>query len=100
MIRNAIKLIAQRMLLESGVDLHFSRSAHRLRAGGQQDNACDFGHQKRSQGAGGKKYVIDSTGDGDLCAMAGVPMQGKYNAASAAFPVLFVSAAWIRTLWS
>ena len=80
------KLIAQRMLLESGVDLHF----HAVLTGCVREDSrithviLDTKSGPRALEA---KYVIDSTGDGDLCAMAGVPMQ-EYNAASAAFPVL------------
>ena len=68
------KLIAQRMLLESGVDLHF----HAVLTGCVREDSrithviLDTKSGPRALEA---KYVIDSTGDGDLCAMAGVPMQ-------------------------
>lgn len=68
------KLIAQQMLLESGVDLYF----HSYLTGCAQEN----GHtthvlidNKSGAQALAAKYVIDSTGDGDLCFMLGVPMQ-------------------------
>lgn len=81
------KLIAQRMLLESGVDLHFHAVLTGCVPGGQQDNACDFGHQKRSQGAGGKICDRQHRRRRSL-RYGGCADAGKYNAASAAFPVL------------
>ena len=68
------KLAAQRMLLESGVHLHY----HSVLTGCRQEG----GHlthvivdTKSGPQAIEARYVIDSTGDGDLCAMMGVPMQ-------------------------
>lgn len=68
------KLIAQRMLLESGVELHF----HAYLTGCVQENGRVthvIVDTKSGPQALETKYVIDSTGDGDLCAMMDVPMQ-------------------------
>jgi len=68
------KLTAQRMLLESGVHLHF----HSVLTGCRQEGGR-LTHvildTKSGPQALAARYVIDSTGDGDLCAMMGVPMQ-------------------------
>lgn len=68
------KLAAQRMLLESGVELLFHTTL--------TDCVCENGRvthvitdTKSGPRAYAARYVIDSTGDGDLSAMAGVPMQ-------------------------
>ncbi len=68
------KLTAQRMLLESGVHLHY----HSVLTGCRQE-AGHLTHvivdTKSGPQAIEARYVIDSTGDGDLSAMMGVPMQ-------------------------
>lgn len=68
------KLTAQRMLLESGAELHF----HAVLTGCVQESG-QLTHvildTKSGPQALEARYVIDSTGDGDLCAMMGVPMQ-------------------------
>ena len=98
MIRNAIKLIAQRMLLESGVDLHF----HAVLTGCVREDSrithVIFGHQKRSQGAGGKICDRQHRRRRSL-RYGGVPMQ-EIQCRFSRLPCAFVSAAWIRTLWS
>ena len=61
-------------LLESGVHLHF----HSVLTGCRQEGGR-LTHvildTKSGPQALAARYVIDSTGDGDLCAMMGVPMQ-------------------------
>lgn len=68
------KLVAQRMLLEAGVELHY----HSTLTGCVQEN----GHlthvivdTRSGPQALETRYVIDATGDGALCAMMNVPMQ-------------------------
>jgi hypothetical protein len=69
------KLIAQRMLLEEGVTLYL----HSYLTGCKTDENNKITHvifeNKNGAEALTAKYFIDSTGDGDLAAMAGVPMQ-------------------------
>lgn len=68
------KIVAQRMLLESGVNLHL----HTFITGcTMQDGRIThvIVDTKSGPQAIEGKYFIDSTGDGDLSAMAGVPMQ-------------------------
>lgn len=68
------KIVAQRMLLESGVNLHL----HTYITGCmKQDGKIThvIVDTKSGPQAIEAKYFIDSTGDGDLCAMADVPMQ-------------------------
>lgn len=68
------KLIAQRMLLESGVDLYFHTVLSDCVKEGKEITHVIL-ETKSGPMALKAKYMIDSTGDGDLCAMAGVPMQ-------------------------
>ena len=70
------KLVAQRMVLESGVELYLH--THLIGC------ACADGHvshvilhTKKGAQAIGAKYFIDCTGDADLAYFAGVPMQDK-----------------------
>ncbi len=70
----AYKLLAQRMLIEAGVDLYLHAYL--------TDCVMDSGRITHAvfECKGGAKalegrYFLDSTGDGDLSAMAGVPMQ-------------------------
>lgn len=68
------KLIAQRMLLESGAELRFhSYLTGCIKEEGRITHAIV--DTKSGPQALKAKYIIDSTGDGDMCAMAGVPMQ-------------------------
>jgi hypothetical protein len=71
---DAYKLLAQRMLLEAGVDLYLHAYL--------TDCVMDSGRVTHVvfEGKGGARalegrYFLDSTGDGDLSAMSGVPMQ-------------------------
>ena len=70
------KLVAQRMVLESGVDLYL----HTYLIG----CTCENGHishvilhTKKGAQAIAARYFVDCTGDADLAFFAGVPMQGK-----------------------
>jgi hypothetical protein len=70
----AYKLLAQRMLIEAGVNLYLHACL--------TDCAMDSGRITHAvfEGKGGAKalkgrYFLDCTGDGDLSLMAGVPMQ-------------------------
>lgn len=68
------KIVAQRMLLESGVTLHLhSYLADCVKENGKITHIIV--ETKSGPQAIAANYFIDSTGDGDLCAMADVPMQ-------------------------
>lgn len=71
----SFKLEAQRMLLEAGVEIYF----HAWLSGCKQDADGRLTHvimesKSGTQAVAGKCFV-DGTGDGDLCHMAGMPMQ-------------------------
>lgn len=71
----SFKLEAQRMLLEAGVELYF----HAWLSGCEQHADGTISHiiiesKSGTQAIEGKCFV-DGTGDGDLCHMAGMPMQ-------------------------
>ena len=70
------KLVAHRMLLEAGVELHYHCT---VTGCAHQDGHLT--HIIMDTRSGPKaletKYVIDATGDGAICANAGVPMQEK-----------------------
>ncbi len=69
----AYKLVAQRMLLEAGVALHLHAYLSDCRMdGGRVTHAVLEG--KSGPWALGARRFIDATGDGDLAALAGVPM--------------------------
>lgn len=78
------KLEAQRMLLEAGVTLYL----HAFISGCEKDDHGRITHvvmeSKSGTQALSADYVIDCTGDGDICAMAGVPMQTFEGAAQPA----------------
>lgn len=68
------KLLAQRMALESGVELYTnSYLSHCSLEGGSIRHI--FIESKNGTEALAARCFIDATGDGDLCHMAGVPMQ-------------------------
>lgn len=70
------KLIAQRMLLEAGVDLYF----HSYITGVQMDgNKITHVVMENKNGAEAleARYVVDATGDADIAKMAGVPLQPR-----------------------
>ena len=70
----AYKLLAQRMALEAGVALYTNSClSHCTLENGSITHV--FIESKNGTEALGAKIFIDATGDGDLCAMAGVPMQ-------------------------
>lgn len=77
----SMKLVAQRMLLEAGVTLYL----HAYLSGCQKDADNRVTHvvfeSKSGTQALGADYIIDCTGDGDILAMAGVPMQ-KFEGAA------------------
>lgn len=85
------KIIAQRMLKEAGVDIYF----HSYITGVGMDKNADSNRieyviidNKNGAEAVTGKYFIDATGDSDLAAMAGVPMQpvtGQLQPASLIF---------------
>ena len=69
------KLLAQRMLLESGVTLYL----HAYLSGCEVKENQEITHVVFESKSGTQalcgRYFIDATGDGDLSALAGVPMQ-------------------------
>lgn len=68
------KIVAQRMLLESGVNLMFhSFITGCVKKDGRITHIII--NTKNGAHAVEAKIVIDATGDGDICAMADVPMQ-------------------------
>jgi len=71
----AFKLEAQRMVLEAGAELYL----HAFISGCQKDENNRITHVIYETKSGSRalkgEYFIDCTGDGDLCEMAGVPMQ-------------------------
>ena len=69
------KLLAQRMLLEAGVTLYLHAYLSGCEVNGQKEITHAVFESKSGTQAISGHYFIDSTGDGDLCAMAEVPMQ-------------------------
>src|SRR5690606_38328195 len=68
------KLIAQRMVLESGVDLFFHSYLTGCRKEGNRVTHVIIDNKNGAE-ALAAKYFIDCTGDADLSLYAGVPMQ-------------------------
>ena len=68
------KLLAQRMAVESGVDLYTNSYLSHCALEGSRVHHI-FIESKNGTEALAARAFIDATGDGDLCAMAGVPMQ-------------------------
>ncbi len=68
------KLTAQRMVLESGVDLYLHAYITDIKTDGNTITHIIFDSKSGTQ-ALSCRYVIDATGDGDIAFMAGVPMQ-------------------------
>lgn len=75
------KLEAQRMLLEAGVTLYLHAYISGCKKDGQGRITHVIMESKSGTEALSASYLIDCTGDGDLCAMAGVPMQTYEGAA-------------------
>ena len=69
------KLLAQRMLLESGVTLYLHAYLSGCELNEQKEITHVLFESKSGTQAISGKHFIDATGDGDLAAMAGVPMQ-------------------------
>ena len=72
------KLLAQQMLLESGVDLYFHAYLSGCVMNGRKITHAVY-ESKGGTAALEGRYFLDCTGDGDLSFMAGVPMQ-EYTA--------------------
>lgn len=68
------KLIAQRMVLEAGVELYFHSYLTGCRKEGDSITHIIIENKNQSEAIAGKVF-IDSTGDADLSALSGVPMQ-------------------------
>lgn len=69
------KLLAQRMTLEAGVTLYLHAYLSGCEVGSNQEITHVVYESKSGTQALTGRYFIDATGDGDLAAMAGVPMQ-------------------------
>lgn len=85
------KLVAQRMLKEAGVDIYFHSYITGVgmdkNAGSNRIEYVIIDNKNGAEAVAGK-YFIDATGDSDLAAMAGVPMQpvkGQLQPASLIF---------------
>jgi hypothetical protein len=68
------KLIAQRMVLEAGVDLYFHSYLTDCKREGNRVTHVVIENKNGAEAIAGK-YFIDCTGDADLSHMLGVPMQ-------------------------
>ena len=68
------KLIAQRMVKEAGVDMYMHSTLTGIQTKNGKVTAVTF-QNKNGMEAVEADYVIDCTGDGDVAAWAGVPMQ-------------------------
>ncbi len=67
------KLEAQRMVLEAGVDIYTNSYISGAVRDGSRISAVYFENKNGAEALSGS-YFVDATGDGDLCAAAGVPM--------------------------
>ena len=70
----SFKLEAQRLLLEAGVTLYLHAWISGIVSVGNRVTHVVFESKSGTQALEGR-YVVDCTGDGDIIAMAGVPMQ-------------------------
>ena len=70
------KLIAQRMVLEAGVDLYFHSYLTGHQKQGNRITHIVIDNKNGAEAIAGK-YFIDCTGDADLSFQAGVPMQPR-----------------------
>ena len=70
------KLIAQRMVLEAGVDIYMHSYITGCVKDGNRIKYVIIDNKNGTEALEGKVFV-DCTGDGDLAAMAGVPMQAQ-----------------------
>ena len=68
------KLLCQQMMLEAGVEMYMHSYLSGCRAENGRISAVFFENKNGTEAICGDMYV-DCTGDGDLAAMAGVPMQ-------------------------
>ena len=68
------KLLCQKMMLEAGVEMYMHSYLSGCRAENGRISAVFFENKNGTEAICGDMYV-DCTGDGDLAAMAGVPMQ-------------------------
>lgn len=83
------KLLCQRMMIEEGIDLYM----HSYLSGCQlQDHQINYVTIENKNGteALGAQIFIDCTGDGDLAAMAGVPMQPDEHKATQPMSTYFI----------
>ncbi len=71
----SFKIEAQRMVLEAGVDLYLHAWLSGCRLDGENRVTHVIMETKSGTWALEAGYVVDCTGDGDVCATAGVPMQ-------------------------
>ena len=67
------KLESQRMVLEAGVDMYTNSYISGAVREGSRISAVYFENKNGTEALEGS-YFVDATGDGDLCAAAGVPM--------------------------
>lgn len=70
------KLVAQRMVMEAGVDLYTNSQLSYCTVEDGQLSRIFIESKNGSEALAGRCF-IDATGDGDLCQMAGVPMQER-----------------------
>ena len=70
------KLVAQRMVLEAGVDLYTNAQLSHCMADGGKLTHILIESKNGTEALSGRCF-IDATGDADLCQMAGAPMQEK-----------------------
>lgn len=68
------KLVAQRMLLEAGVKLYLHSYISDVTVSGKALTHVII-NNKNGTSAISAKYFVDATGDADVCALAGFPMQ-------------------------
>lgn len=71
------KLVAQRMLLEEGVDLYMNSYITGVEKDSDNRISCVIIDNKNGAEAIAGKVFIDATGDSDLAALADVPMQPR-----------------------
>lgn len=68
------KLLAQRIMLEEGVTLYLNSYITGVEMDGNEIKYVIINNKNGAEAIGGKRF-IDATGDADLGALAGVPMQ-------------------------
>lgn len=70
------KLMAYKMLKEAGVDMYMNSYITGVETDGKKVTHVIFDNKNGAEALKGKEF-IDATGDADLAALAGVPMQEK-----------------------